>query len=361
MNQSKPLFARIASPWIRSPRRAFTLVELLVVIAVIGILVGLLLPAVQQIREAARRTECLNNLKQIALAVHHYESARKTFPPSMIAPVKAIFPTSNGSWGIAGRILPYIEQENAASLVNLEVGYDQPPNTLYGIPQTRINTFLCPDEINDTMRLTSSGTPSSYPLTYGFNFGTWFIWNPDTGEGGDGAFHPNSNFGPAGIHDGLSNTLMVSEVLAFTPYGRNLVGGFPLTAPTTADEVAALILAAPEKRIGADLHANTGHTEWPDGAVHHAGFTTCLPPNTRVEVSWGGTLARNCDFNSQREGRHLTNPTCAAITARSYHTGGLVNIGLLDGSTRSFSDRVDLAVWRALGTRDGGDYASVEQ
>ncbi len=338
----------------------FTLVELLVVIAVIGILVGLLLPAVQQVREAARRTECLNNLKQIGLAIHNYEGAYKRFPPSMNAPVKAIFPTANGSWGVMGRILHYIEQGNAAVFVNLEVGWDQPPNSLHGVPQTRIPTLMCPSEVNDTLRLTSSGAPNTWPVNYVVNFGTWFVWNPDTGEGGDGVFHPNSTFGMAGIVDGTSNTLMTSEARSFTPYSRNLTG-VSLTPPASAADVAAYVLAAPDKKIGPATNDNTGHTEWPDGSIHHSGFTTALTPNTDVQVTLAGRLYRHCDFNSQREGRHLTNPTCAAITARSYHSGGLVNIGLSDGSVRSQPDQISLPVWRALGTRDGGEIATLEQ
>jgi prepilin-type N-terminal cleavage/methylation domain-containing protein/prepilin-type processing-associated H-X9-DG protein len=345
------------------PRRhaGFTLVELLVVIAVVGILVGLLLPAVQQVREAARRTDCLNNLKQIGLAIHHYEGVHKRLPPGMNAPVKAIFPTSNGTWGVMGRILQYIEQGNAAVFVNLEVAYDQPPNSTSGIPQTRIPTLMCPSDLNDTARLTTAGAIHSWPINYVVNQGTWFVWNPDTGEGGDGVFHPNSTFGLAGIGDGTSNTLMTSESRCFTPYSRNMPGPVSLVPPASAAEVAAYVLAAPDKKIGPATNDNTGHTEWPDGAIHHSGFTTALTPNTDVQVTIAGRLYRHCDFNSQREGRHLTNPTCAAITARSYHGGGLVNIGLCDGSVRSQSDQISLPVWRALGTRDGGEFATLEQ
>jgi prepilin-type N-terminal cleavage/methylation domain-containing protein/prepilin-type processing-associated H-X9-DG protein len=333
----------------------FTLIELLVVIAIIGVLVGMLLPAVQSVREAARRTQCLNNIRQIALANHNYESARKAFPPSMIAPpVGQMFPTSNGSWGIMGRILPFVEQENAASLINLEVGYDQPPNSTSGIPQTRIATFICPSEINDRMRLTSSGGNHSYPLNYAGNFGTWFVWDPTTNRGGDGAFFPSSNLKTRDFIDGMSNTLMFSEVRAFTPYSRNM-SGVSSTIPASAADVASYVLAAPDKKMGATTNENTGHTEWPDGAIHHSGFTTTLTPNTNVEVTYAGTIFKHCDFNSQREGRSLTNPTFAAITARSFHQGGLVNAAMADGSTRNYTAQIDLVVWRALGTRAGAE------
>lgn len=339
-------------------RMAFTLVELLVVIAIIGILVGLLLPAVQSAREAARRMSCQNNLKQLGLALHNFESAMRRYPPSMNAPVGGVFPTSNGSWGIHGRILGYIEQQNALNRVDLEIGYDQPPNSTNGVPQMRIPTFMCPSERNDRVRLTAAGGLHSYPLNYGFNFGTWFVWDPATGRGGNGVFHPNSKTRPASITDGLSNTLMVAEVKAFTPYARRLTG-VSATVPNTASEIAALVLAASEKRISASTNDNTGHTEWPDGALHHAGFTSTMAPNAPVLVTISG-VTHDCDFNSQSEGRSATNPTYAAITARSYHAGNIVNTTLMDGSVRSFSNTIELSIWRALSTRDGGEVAIVD-
>jgi prepilin-type N-terminal cleavage/methylation domain-containing protein/prepilin-type processing-associated H-X9-DG protein len=338
---------------MRSRSKGFTLVELLVVIAIIGVLIALLLPAVQAAREAARRMSCQNNAKQMALATHNFESTFQKFPPSMLAPLNATFTTNNGSWSIHGRILGFIEQDNAGSKIDLEVAYDAASNWSTGVPAMRIPAYICASEANDIVR-TKNGAPYVYPHNYGFNFGTWFVWDPMTGKGGDGVFHPNARHRPGSIADGLSNTLMLSEVKMYTPYARNMSSAPSATPPSTPAEVAALVDAAPDKKMGATTNDNTGHTEWPDGRVHHSGFTTVLPPNTKVIVSYSG-LTFDADFNSRQEGSSATVATFAAITSRSYHSGGIVNVALMDGSVRSIAKNVDLVTWRALGTRAGGE------
>jgi prepilin-type N-terminal cleavage/methylation domain-containing protein/prepilin-type processing-associated H-X9-DG protein len=343
----------------RSARHAFTLIELLVVIAIIAILIGLLLPAVQKVREAAARVKCQNNLKQLALAAHNFESSRGHFPPSMYAPVASTFVTSNGSWGVPGRILAEIEQGNAGVRVNLEVGYDQPPNSTSGVPQTKISVFVCPSENNDRARLKTDGTVHSYPISYGFNCGTWLVWNPATGQGGDGPFHPNAKYSVPSISDGTSNTLMAAEVKMFTPYARNMTTAASPVPPGTAAEVSSLVGAAPDKKMGATPNDCTGHTEWPDGRVHHTGFTTVLTPNTRVPYTHNG-IEHDCDFNSRSEGSSASLPTYAAITARSYHSGGVVNVAMMDGSVRTVSSSITLPTWRAMGTRAGGEVVTGE-
>lgn len=332
------------------PRRtAFTLIELLIVIAIIAILIALLLPAVQKVREAAARLQCQNNLKQIGVALHNCENAQKSFPVSMNIAPKAAFSSNNGSWSIHARILPYIEQDNAFVRVNLEAAWDSQLNT--GVPTARIPIYVCPMEVNDMVR-TNGGNPFVYPHTYGFNFGTWFVYDPNTGSGGDGAFAPNLRTRPTDIVDGLSNTLGAAEVKAFTPYVRNTADPGP-TPPGSPAAVAAMA-AGGQNKLGPNTNDCTGHTEWPDGRVHHSGFTTVFTPNTVVPFTVGGRTY-DIDYNSRQEGNSATLRTYAAITSRSYHTGGIVNVLLMDGSVRLIRSGIDLTTWRALGTRNGGE------
>jgi len=331
-------------------RRGFTLIELLVVIAIIAVLVGLILPAVQKVREAANRVRCQNNIRQLLLAVQHYESSHGQLPPSMLAPVGRTFGTNNGSWSVHGRILHFIEQGNGGLKVNLELAWDVQLAT--GVPQTRIPVFLCPSEINDTVR-TRKGLPYVYPVTYGFNFGTWLGWDPITGAGGDGVFFPNAHVKSSTIHDGTSNTLGVAEVKAFTPYVRNTPLD-PGPIPPPSPQFLLNYLAGGEHKLGPDLNSNTGHTEWPDGRVHHSGFTTVFTPNTPVLYLYNGRTY-DIDYNSRQEGNSTTQRSYAAITARSYHAAGIVNVGMMDGSVRSIQKNIDLLLWRALGTRSGGE------
>ena len=332
--------------------RGFTLVELLVVIAIIGILIALLLPAVQAAREAARRSSCKNNLKQIGLGLHNYLSANGSFPPSYCIKRGTVITGNNGSWSIHGRLLPYLEQTGAYDLVRLDIAWDAQLAT--GVPAMRIPTYVCPSDPNDTVRV-KNGAPYVYPQTYGFNFGTWLVHNPATGQGGDGAFFVNSQVRPAGIRDGLSNTLSAAEVKAFTSYFRNTADPGPVV-PNHPSVIAGLASGA-QFKLGPATNDNTGHTEWCDGRVHHSGITTVFTPNTFVAYVHSDGNTYDVDYNSLQEGKSATQPTYAAVTSRSYHPG-VVNTALMDGSIRSVSETIDLSVWRALGTRQGGEPAT---
>lgn len=325
--------------------RGFTLVELLVVIAVIAVLMAVLLPAVQGVREAARRTSCQNNLRQMAIANTNYLANFEHFPSSFQIAPGTVLAGNNGSWSIHGRLLPYIEGGNAYDKVNLQIAWDA--QLVTGVPQTRVALYQCASEANDTVRL-NGGLPYVYPQNYGFNLGSWLVYDPTGVDKPDGPFYVNSRV--AMIPDGNSNTLCAAEVKAFTGYIRNTADPGPVVPsnPNAFDGMAG------QRKLGPNLNDNTGHTEWPDGRVHHSGITTVFTPNTKVAYNFGGKLY-DIDFNSQQEGRSATQPTYAAITARSYHRGNLVNASFLDGSVKALRGEIDSSVWRAMGTINGGE------
>ncbi|MEZ6125048.1 MAG: DUF1559 domain-containing protein [Planctomycetaceae bacterium] len=329
-----------------NPRRpGFTLIELLVVIAIIAILIALLLPAVQQAREAARRTQCKNNLKQIGLALHNYLDVHSKFPPAFVSDISTLN-TTGGEWSVHARILPYVENANLYNRADLSLAYDDPSGVNAGIATQRVATWLCPSEVNDRQRLDATGAAEHYPITYGYNGGTWRVWTNSTRQGGDGAFHPNSNFSTRDFTDGTTNTLCFAEVKAFSPYNRDGDTG-TATVPQFSNDVDLLVSA------GGSNKPDSGHTEWVDGRVHQTGFTTTLPPNGEVLVP-GGIRPLEGDYTSCREDKSCTTPTYAAVTARSWHTG-IVNVTLMDGSVRSISENIDLGTWRNLGARNDGN------
>lgn len=143
----------------------------------------------------------------------------------------------------------------------------------------------------------------------------------------------------------MSNTLCFAEVKAFTAYNRDGNAGTS-TAPSVPSAVEALMTG--------DNKGNSGHTEWVDGRVHQTGFTSTLPPNTKVTVTGASGAIDAGDFTACREAKSCTSPTYAAVTARSYHVG-IVHALLMDGAVRSLSENIDLNTYRALSTRSGNE------
>ena len=212
------------------PRHAFTLIELLVVIAIIAILIGLLLPAVQKVREAAARASDQNNLKQLALACHNYESANAGLPG--FPPAPSGFSTDILGYSVHARILPYIEQENLGKTFDPNTqplfvpggGFVVPNPALAAVVAAPVKTFLCPADAQDPICTANLGGGNWAGTNYVVNLGSGLdptdtANNPNKANGDDlrfptdGMFWSNSKVRFTDVTDGTSNTLLVSECL----------------------------------------------------------------------------------------------------------------------------------------------------
>ena len=194
------------------------------------------------------------------------------------------------------------------------------------------------------MRLEDDGSPEHYPLNYSGNAGTWFVYDPGPKRSGNGVLTTYSGTKFGSLTDGSSNTLFYSEVKAYTPYFRNAGTGGDLPIPTDPTAVAGM---------GGDFKSETGHTEWVDGRTHQTSFTATFAPNTVVPYDNSGVTV-DIDWTNQQEGNSATVKTFAAVTSRSYHTGG-VNSARADGSVHFENDSIALNTWQSLATRNGGE------
>lgn len=332
-------------------RHGFTLIELLVVIAIIAILIALLLPAVQQAREAARRTQCKNNLKQLGLAMHNYHDTHRCFPPNGVNNS-----TNTQTWSAQAFILPFIEGGNIYNGINFNVGYGHASNIApLHVKILRIPTLQCPSDPNDEPRL-AAGVPEHYPLNYAVSRGIYELQNLNNGFDGGAAFAYGKSIRERDVTDGLSNTLGMSEVKHFTPRFHD-----SCVIPTSTPTVGSLVAALPTS-TNSTWSAVNGHTEWVSGNSIHTAFTTTFTPNTKVLHTVDGSQY-DISVSSRREAQG--SGTCAgmggtigvtygAITSRSFHTGIVTSL-LMDGSVRAFSDNLNLQTWQNLGQRADGN------
>lgn len=323
----------------RVGRAGFSLIELLVVSGIIGILVGLVLPAVQAAREAARRTQCVNNLKQLTLAAHGFESARGGFPPRIYT---WEFPSTTDpdryhSFSTQVAMLPYMEQKPLFDALNLHVKCFLPEdlageNATAG--RTVVSTFLCP---SDPRSRSGPWAVNSYRGNVGVDPARrdergWF----DLVE--EGAFIIMRPVLPlAEFRDGLSNTLAFSE----KPIGSGDGGTYsPFRDWVSRGDAAATgaeWFAVCSRLSGDDPYKVDAGRTWVLAGAWYTHFFASAPPNTPIP-DCGST----------------TDKGSGIFAARSYHPSG-VNAALADGSVRWFSSATDVQNWRALGTRAGGE------
>ncbi len=347
---------------LRATKTGFSLIELLVVVTILGLMMALLLPALQSAREAARRIQCTSNLRQLGLGLQQYETNYGVYPPSMVLSGRGNTTTWVGGWSVNGRILSFMEQNTLFNAINFLTNQTAPINlTVTGLS---IGVFVCPSEVNPQSYDASFG--SSAVSTVGWCMGDWYVW------GGFGALPNRTAFGPnlsrraADFRDGLSSTLMASEVRSHQ-YERTNCGALSaLNTPGSPQppEVSPTIVTPLLGDGGPCILSAAGHTSWADGGVDQSGMTTAWAPNTKVVVSPAGGVNLESpsseDLDLVGTPESSGGPTFAAVTSRSYHPGG-VNGLFGDGSVRFIKQTINGATWRALGSVNGSEIISADQ
>ena len=317
-------------------RPGFTLIELLVVIAIIAILIGLLLPAVQKVREAASRMKCTNNLKQMGLALHNYHDANTLFPPGGTS-MNFGSDSMGSGYSVHMFLLNYIEQNNLCNTMNMMMPADDMANSVS--LGTTVPLYLCPSDSMTNLPPDMAGT------NYRANFGVSIVNSYGLGDTNkvnakmpppDGGFFVDSRYRMADISDGTSNTAAFSEHIKgdfsnaiSTPDADTYQPG---TFPSTPDEARAQCNAIDVTNLAVQGDSNAGAPWLQDGHTRTR-YYHAFPP-----------ASRSCMFPPER----------VSTTANSGHVGG-VNVALFDGSVHFISNSIALATWRALGTRNGGE------
>src|SRR4051812_1153457 len=343
---------------------AFTLVELLVVIAIIGVLVALLLPAVQSAREAARRSQCLNNLKQLGVALQNFASAEKHFPPGSVAKTYADQPNHPQTfyrWSSLAHLLPYIENQSVRDSLDLSLplympgaGYPVAEKNKIGVAQV-VREFLCPSDIAQPVK--SQWGPTNYVACAGSGAGGGTPFETD------GVFYVNSATTFAKIVDGSSHTAAMSESLLGEDTQLD-AGGFGGATPERAYKFTlgfSVLADLTDVRCNATQSYNStqGNGNDPRGFAWCSGEYRCALYNhyyTPNASSFDCITSVTVDPTLPPQKLYSAYGWRAA---RSKHPGG-VNTLLADGSVRFVDNGISLAAWKALSTYNGGDDSGAE-